>query len=79
MNEHWGLRGDAAEPWEVGGSTGHVRSGLIDISPGLCQSCSGNGAFLILVKCGLKHKTQECSGNASMEVLIWGIIWEAFG
>lgn len=58
---------------------GHVRSGLIDITPVLHQSCGGNGALLIVVKYGLKRKTKECSGNASMKVLTWGIIWDAFG
>lgn len=71
-------RGCAEPAGGGGGSMGPVRSGSIDITPGLHQNCAGNGAFLILIKCGLKHMTRECSGNASMKVLIWGIIWEAF-
>lgn len=63
-----------------GDSSGDVRCALIGLTAGLPQSRAVvNGALLILVKCGLTLKTQKCSGNASIKVLIWGIIWEAFG
>lgn len=66
----------AVEGWGAASSS-HARHGLVDITPGLEQSSAGNGAFLIPVKCDLKLKMQEGSGNASVKILIWEIIWEA--